>query len=46
MKTMEWLNVRVARKQIQITQLSLGKVQLVVTKSTAATMFAQVIQFV
>ena len=46
MKTMEWLNVRVARKQIQITQLSLGKVQLVVTKSTATTMLAQVILFV
>ena len=46
MQTMEWLNVRVALKQIRITQLSLGKVQLVVTKSTATTMLAQVILFV
>ena len=46
MQTMEWQNVRVALKQIRITQLSLGKVQPVITKSTAATMLAQVIQFV
>ena len=45
MKTMEWLNVLVAPKQIPITQLSLGKVQLAVTKSIAATMLVQVIRF-
>ena len=45
MKMMEWLNVLVALKQIPITQLSLGKVRLVVTKSIAATMLVQVIRF-
>ena len=45
MKTMEWLNVLVAPKQIPITQLSLGKVQLAVTKIIAATMLVQVIRF-
>ena len=38
--------VLVTRKQIQITQHSLGKVQLAATKSTVVTMLAQVTRFV